>query len=109
MKRSWFYAKVPPMEAPPHWWLGRAWYDFARDMTVYVPVPVNIIEGPLRRAWWWLRRGITHDCTTSAEYRAGFRDGQQSVHVLVDAAYAQGMRHAMMLDMSDQTEGQKTA
>lgn len=77
MKRSWVYATVCSNEAPPHWWLGRAWYDLARDRAVYMPVPLNVVAAQLLHLWWWIKRGGTrqHAIAYHAGYDAGWRDG----------------------------------
>lgn len=55
MKRSWFYAEIDNGSIIPHMWLGRAWYNYTRDSSVYLPIPLNRIARALRELYFTLR------------------------------------------------------
>lgn len=54
-----FFFEVPQGERIPPW-SGIAWVDFYRNRAVAMPIPLNLIAGPLRAAWLWAKSGAWH-------------------------------------------------
>lgn len=57
---------------------GVAWHDNMRNRSVCLPVPLNIIAGVARDAYYWLRFGWKAvPVNPRAAYAAGLRDAKK--------------------------------
>lgn len=71
---------------------GIAWRRYETDTAVCYPIPLNILLGWLRAAWFWMRTGAwvkRWDNALSEAYWRGRCDGKQAVFDEIERRAAQ--------------------
>ena len=71
---------------PP--WYGVAWVDYARDVAVCMPVPLNAVAGAVRAAYLWVRFSLWR----RADFRADMERRVRRAEEARDSAWEIGYR-----------------
>jgi hypothetical protein len=59
-------------------WYGVAWVIYEADITICMPIPLNLIAAFMRAFWLWMRWGYRSVPVDPRDaYRQGFKDGSR--------------------------------